>query len=87
MVHNSTSLLLKWIPPNSPPGYTTGYRITFTGGGRNGSVDINDTSTNNYTLSNLTEGVVYEISIAGKSEHFFSDNVTILQSPGIIVGK
>ena len=38
-------------------------------------MDINDTFTNNFTLTNIIKGVKYRMSIAGKSEHFFSNSV------------
>ena len=72
---NSTSILLIWTAP-SPLGDTTGYRISFTAGDRtNGFMDINDTFTNNFTLTNIIKGVKYRMSIAGKSEHFCSNSV------------
>ena len=72
---NSTSILLIWTAP-SPLGDTTGYRISFTAGDRTyGFMDINDTFTNNFTLTNIIKGVKYRMSIAGKSEHFFSNSV------------
>ena len=71
---DATSVLLSWTPP-SPLGDTTGYRISFTGGGNSESVDVSGGGTNNYTLTGLKSGKTYEISIVGTSEHFFSDSV------------
>ena len=71
---DATTVLLSWTPP-SPLGDTTGYRISFTGGGNSDSVDVSGGDTNNYTLTGLTSGGTYEVSIVGTSEHFFSDSV------------
>ena len=71
---DSTSIILSWTPP-SPLGDTTGYRISFTGGGNSDSVDVSGGDTNSYTLTGLTSGETYEISIVGMSEHFFSESV------------
>ena len=63
------SITVTWTPP-SLQGDTTGYRISFTGGS---DVDIDGGSTNSYTLTGLTNGQTYTISIVATSEHFFSD--------------
>ncbi|CAI8021857.1 Receptor-type tyrosine-protein phosphatase alpha [Geodia barretti] len=68
------SIHLTWTPP-TPLGATTGYRISFTGGGNSGSVDVSGGSTDNYTLTGLMRGEMYNISIVGISEHFFSQSV------------
>ena len=74
MIRNdSTSVLLTWTPP-SPLGDTTGYRISFTGGS-SGSVNVSGGSTDNFTLTRLRSGEMYNISIVGTSEHFFSESV------------
>ena len=67
-----TSITVTWTPP-SPLGDTTGYRISFTGGS---DVDIDGGSTNSYTLTGLTNGQTYTISIVATSEHLFSDATT-----------
>ena len=72
--NGSSDVILRWTPP-SPLGDTTGYRISFTGGGNSGSMDVSGGDTNSHTLTGLTSGVIYEISIVGTSEHFFSDSV------------
>ncbi|CAI8036052.1 hypothetical protein GBAR_LOCUS20225 [Geodia barretti] len=69
--NDSTSINLTWTPP-TPLGDTTGYRISFTGGGNSSSVDV---SGGNYTLTGLTRGEMYNISIVGISKHFFSQSV------------
>ena len=67
-----TSITVTWTPP-SPLEDTTGYRISFTGGN---DVDIDGGSTNSYTLTGLTNGQTYTISIVATSEHLFSDATT-----------
>ena len=71
--NNYTSILLTWTPP-SPLGDTTGYKISFTGGS-SGSVNVSGGSTDNFTLTRLRSGEMYNISIVGTSEHFFSERV------------
>ena len=71
---NSSDILLSWSPP-SPLGDTSGYRISFTGGSISDSVEVSGGDTNSHTLTGLTSGETYEISILGTSEHFFSDSV------------
>ena len=72
---DSTSIRVTWTPP-SPLGDITGYRISYTtGGGVSDSVDVSGGSTDNYTLTGLGSGEVYDISIVGTSEHFFSKSV------------
>ena len=74
---DSTSIHLTWTPP-STLGDTTGYRISYTtGGGVSDSVDVSGGSTDNYTLTGLSSGEVYNISIVGTSEHFFSKSVLL----------
>ena len=72
--NGSSDVILSWTPP-SPLGDTTGYRISFTGGGNKDSVDVSGGDTNSYTLTGLKSGETYKISIVGMSEHFFSDSV------------
>ena len=54
-----TSIRVTWTPP-SPLGDTTGYRISFTGGS---DVNITGASTESYTLTGLTNGETYTISV------------------------
>ena len=49
-------------------------------------MDINDTFTNNFTLTNIIKGVKYRMSIAGKSEHFFSNSVEFSGQLYIVCG-
>ena len=69
---NATSVELTWTAtPSSPLGDTTGYRISYTGGGGSSdSVDINNVNTNSYTLMDLVKGGMYDISIVATSIHF-----------------
>ena len=71
IINNST--FLTWTPP-SPLGDTTGYRISFTGGS-SGSVNVSGGSTDNFTLTRFNSDEMYNISIVGTSEHFFSESV------------
>ena len=62
-----TSIRVTWTPP-SPLGDTTGYRISYTGGGgSSGSVDVDGGNTNSHNLTGLTNGETYTISIVGTS--------------------
>ena len=69
-----TSILLMWVPP-SPLGDTTGYRISYNAVGDSSNSNISDGNTCNYTLSGLEKGKVYNLSIFGTSDHFFSIRV------------
>ena len=80
---DGTSVLLTWTPPD-PLRDTTGYTISYTGGS-SGSEPVSGGSTNSYTLTGLTRGEMYDISILGTSEHFFSESVdweTVTLVPG-----
>ena len=58
---NSTRMT--WTPL-SPLGDTTGYRISYTGGGGSSdSVDVDGGNTNSHTLMGLTNGETYTISV------------------------
>ena len=46
-------------------------------------MDINDTFTNNFTLTNIIEGVKYRMC---KSEHFFSNSVAFSGKLYIVCG-
>ena len=54
-----TSITVTWTPP-SPLEGTIGYRISYATGS---DVDIDGGSTNSYTLTGLTNGQTYTISI------------------------
>ena len=57
-----TSIIVTWTPP-SPLGDTTGYRISFTGGGSSGSVDVSGGNSMSHTLTGFTNGEAYTISV------------------------
>ena len=61
-----TSITVTWTPP-SPLGDTTGYRISYNGGSRRGSVTISGSSTSIFTLTRLRSGETYAILIVGMS--------------------
>ena len=64
---------VSWTPPTSLEN-TTGYRIYYSGGS-SGSVDVNDSSTDNYLLNDLQNGATYTIVIVATSEHLLSGEV------------
>ena len=71
-----TSIRVSWTPP-SPLGDTTGYRISYTGGG---SVDVDGGNINSHTLTGLINGQTYIISIVGTSSS------TVLPSAPVSAG-
>ena len=73
-----TSIRVTWTPP-SPLGDTTGYRISFTGGGSSDSVDVSGGNTNSHTLTGLQNGQTYTVSVIGTSQHLFSDTTTTVE--------
>jgi len=68
-----TTIRVSWTPPTSLENIT-GYRIYYSGGS-NGSVDVNDSSTDKYLLNDLQNGATYTIVIVSTSEHFLSGKV------------
>ena len=58
-----TSITVTWIPP-SPLGDTTGYTISYTGSGISHSVVVSGANTSSYSLTELSNGHVYSISVA-----------------------
>ena len=68
-----TSIRVTWTPP-SPLGDTTGYRIHYSGG-NSGSEDVSGGDTMTHTLTGLTNGETYTISIAATSNTLTSDTV------------
>ena len=77
------SIRVTWIPP-SPLGDTTGYRISYTGGGGSSeSVDVNGGSTNSHTLMGLTNGETYTISIMGTTSPGFPS--TPVEAAGTVI--
>ncbi|CAI8037919.1 Receptor-type tyrosine-protein phosphatase F, partial [Geodia barretti] len=70
-----TSFRLSWTPP-SPLGDTTGYTISYTGGGSSGSVNVAGGSTDSFSLTGLDSGETYTISLIGRSRHIPSAAIT-----------
>ena len=64
----ATSFMVSWTPP-SPLGDTTGYTISYAGGGSSGSVDAAGGSTDSFSLTGLDSGETYTISLIGRSRH------------------
>ena len=58
-----TSITVTWTPP-SPLGDTTGYRISYNGGGISHSVVVSGADNNSYILTELSNGHAYSISVA-----------------------
>ena len=58
-----TSITVTWTSP-FPLGDTIGYRISFTGAGNSGSVDVSGGNSMSYTLTGLTDGEIYTICVA-----------------------
>ncbi|CAI8044775.1 Neogenin (Fragment) [Geodia barretti] len=86
---DGTSVLLTWTPPD-PLGDTTGYTISYTGGGSSGSETVSGGSTNSYTLTGLIREEMYDISIVGTSEHISGESVeweTATLVPGLTGGE
>ena len=73
-----TSIRVSWTPPSALAD-TTGYRISFTGGGSSDSVNVSGGDSMSHTLTDLTKGETYTISIVGTSQHLFSDTTTTVE--------
>ena len=74
-----TSIRVSWTPP-SPLGDTTGFSISYAGGGSSESVSVAGGSTDSHTLTGLANGETYSISIAGTSTNGLP-SVSIEASP------
>ena len=72
---DGTSVLLTWTTPD-PLGDTTGYTISYTGGGSSGSVNVAGGSTDSFSLTGLDSGETYTISLVGRSRHIPSAAIT-----------
>ena len=70
------SIRVSWSPP-TPLGNTTGYRIDYSNGHSNGSVDVSGGSTDNYLVTGLQNGDSYTISIVATSQHLPSQSVEV----------
>ena len=57
-----TSITVTWTPP-SPLDGITGYTISYTGGGGNNETTVSGGNTMSHTLTGLTNGENYTISI------------------------
>ena len=57
-----TSITVTWTPPPYPVDGITGYKISFTGGS-SGSEAVSGGNTTSHTLTGLTNGQTYTISI------------------------
>ena len=77
----ATSITVTWTPP-SPLGDTTGYRISFTGDS-SGSETVSGADTNNYTLTGLTNGETYTVSIVATSSGLSSAPVQVTVGLGM----
>ena len=70
-----TSIRVTWTPP-PPLGDTTGYRIHYTTGeGSSDSQTVSGGNTMTHTLTGLTNGETYTISIVATSNTLSSDTV------------
>ena len=70
-----TSIRVTWTPPDPLDG-VTGYRIDYTtGGGSSGSQTVSGGNTMTHTLTGLTNGETYTISIVATSSTTSSDTV------------
>ena len=71
----STSIRVTWTPPDPLDG-VTGYRIHYTtGGGSSGSQTFSGGNTMTHTLTGLTNGETYTISIVATSNTLSRDTV------------
>ena len=61
-----TSIIVIWTPPNTLDDIT-GYRISFTGGASSGSVNVSGGNSMSRTLTDLTNGETYAISVVATS--------------------
>ena len=69
-----TSIDVSWTPP-SPLGDTTGYIIYYSNDDNTDSANVNGTSTDVYTLTDLQNGETYAICIVATSLHLPSESV------------
>ena len=76
----ATSFRLSWTPP-SPLGDTTGYTISYTGGGSSGSVNVAGGSTDSISLTGIDSGETYTISLIGRSRHIPGAAITAQSVP------
>ena len=79
-----TSITVTWIPPDPLDGIT-GYRISFTGGSHD-SVVVSGAKTSSYSLTGLSNGHVYSISVASTTSASFS-SLAPVQAATVGLGK
>ena len=79
-----TSIRVTWTPPDPLDG-VTGYRIDYTTGGGSSDVDGDGGSTNSYTLTGLTNGGTYTISIVSRAQ--IAPTSTSVEAPQVTLGK
>ena len=78
-----TSITVTWTPP-SPLDGITGYTISYTGGSSSGSETVSGGDTNSYTLTGLTNGQTYTISIVATSSGLSSAPVQATVGLGML---
>ena len=78
---DQTSVNLVWVTP-CPLERTIGYEVYYTGPS-NGSVVADEFAgqTNSKTVTGLTNGGIYNFSVAGASKHFNGDRVIAVDGP------
>ena len=62
-----TSIRVSWSPP-IPLGNTTGYRIYYSDSDSSDSVDVSGGSTDNYLLTGLQNGNIFNLSVLATSQ-------------------
>ena len=78
-----TSIRVTWTPPDPLDG-VTGYRIHYTtGGGSSGSQPVSGGNTMSHTLTGLTNGDSYTISIVAQSNTLPSSAVMANMTVGL----
>ena len=77
-----TSIRVTWTPPLSLRDWITGYTISYSySGGGSSSEPVVGGDTNSRTLTGLTNGKTYTISIVARSMNHVSDGVTTMAVP------
>ena len=70
-----TNIIVSWTPSNDATDYMIHYISS--GGDSSGSVDVSGGDTNSYTLTGLTNGETYTISIVATSSILPSETATV----------
>ena len=63
-----TSIRVSWSPP-TPLGDTTGYRIYYSDSNSSDSMDVSGGSIDNYLLTGLQNGNIFNVSVVATSQH------------------